>query len=56
MVTTRREFQSLCDREREQLLVSLKQAEARIEAGQALDYDPKTFKERLITIYRDAKR
>jgi hypothetical protein len=56
VVTTGREFQSLCDRERDQLLVSLKQAEARIEAGQALDYDPKTFKGRLIAIYRDAKR
>jgi hypothetical protein len=34
------------------LTASLEQAEARIKAGKAIDYDPKTFKERLISIYR----
>jgi hypothetical protein len=46
----------LSDKEREELVASLKQAEARAKAGQAIDYDPKTFKDRLVAIYRGAKR
>ena len=46
----------LSDREREELITSLRQAEARIQSGTAIEYDPKTFKDRLIAIYRNAKR
>jgi hypothetical protein len=38
--------------ERKKLLNSLKEAQARINAGDALDFDPATFKKRLIKIYR----
>ena len=37
-------------------LDSLKQAEARVRSGKAIDYDPKTFKDRLVGIYRGSKR
>jgi hypothetical protein len=55
-VTTMEEIPVLSDKEREELVASLKQAEARVKAGQAIDYDPKTFKDRLVAIYRGAKR
>jgi hypothetical protein len=42
------------DEERTKLLALLRQAEAQIKAGQAIDYDPKTFKDRLLAIYRRA--
>jgi hypothetical protein len=38
--------------ERDELLKSLKEAEARAKAGQTTEYDPTTFKDRLIAIYR----
>jgi len=38
------------------LLASLKAAAARVKAGKAIDYDSKTFKERLIGITRTRKR
>jgi hypothetical protein len=41
---------------REELLESLRQAEARVKAGQAIDYDRRSFRERLIAIYRGSKR
>jgi hypothetical protein len=34
------------------LLKSLKDAEARAKAGEAVDYDPETFRARLLAIYR----
>jgi hypothetical protein len=55
-VTTMEEIPILSDQEREDLLDSLRQAEARVKAGQAVDYDRKSFRERLITIYRGSKR
>jgi hypothetical protein len=55
-VTTMEEIPVLSDLEREDLQRSLKDAEARITAGQGADYDPKTFKSRLIDIYRGTKR
>jgi hypothetical protein len=55
-VTTMEEIPVLSDEERAELVATLKEAEARIDAGQAIDYDPKTFKKRLIEIYRSAKR
>jgi hypothetical protein len=55
-VTTMEEIPVLSDRERADLTTSLKEAEARISAGKAVDYEPKTFKDRLIAIYRRGKR
>jgi len=50
------EIPVLSDKERAELVASLKEAEDRIKAGEAIDYDPKTFKKRLVGIYRAAKR
>ena len=50
------EIPVLSDRERAELTTSLKEAEARVKAGKAVDYDPKTFRNRLVGIYRSAKR
>ena len=55
-VTTMEEIPVLSEQERAELLTSLKQAEARVKAAKAIDYDPKTFKRRLVGIYRGAKR
>jgi len=55
-VTTMEELPVLSDKERAELGASLKEAEARIEAGQGADYDPKTFKRRLLDVYRGVKR
>ena len=55
-VTTMEEIPVLSAKERGKLLTSLKQAAARVKAGKAVDYDPETFKSRLIRIYRGAKR
>ena len=50
------EIPVLSNKERADLLASLKQAEARVKAGKAIDYNSKTFKKRLLDIYRTAKR
>jgi hypothetical protein len=55
-VTTMEEIPVLSDKERAELTTSLEEAEARVKAGKAIDYDPNTFKDRLIGIYRGAKR
>jgi hypothetical protein len=55
-VTTMEEIPVLTDRERADLLKSLKAAEARVKAGKGTDYDPKTFKKRLLQIYRGSRR
>ncbi len=55
-VTTMEEIPVLSEKERAELLDSLKQAEARVRSGKAIDYDPKTFKDRLVHIYRGSKR
>ena len=55
-VTTMEEIPVLSDQERTELTNSLQDAEDRVKAGKAIDYDPKTFKNRLIGIYRAAKR
>lgn len=55
-VTTTEEVPVLSDKERAELTATLKAAEARIRAGKAIDYGPKTFKQRLIGIYRGTKR
>jgi hypothetical protein len=50
------ELPVLSDTERADLLASLRDAEARIEAGEGLEYETKSFRDRLIAIYRGAKR
>jgi hypothetical protein len=50
------EIPVLSETERGELLTSLKEAEARAVAGEASDYDPATFKDRLIGIYRGGKQ
>ena len=55
-VTTMEEIPVLSDKERAELAASLKAAEARIKAGKTIEYDPTTFKHRLIDIYRSGKR
>lgn len=55
-VTTMEEIPILSTRERAELLNSLAKAQARVRAGKAVQYDPDTFKKRLIGIYRGDKR
>ena len=55
-VTTMEEIPVLSETERAELLASLKEAEKRVAAGEAVEFDPKTFKDRLLGIYRAAKR
>jgi len=50
------EIPVLSQAERDELLKSLKEAEVRAKAGQTTEYDPKTFKDRLIGIYRRSKQ
>jgi hypothetical protein len=55
-VTTMEEIPVLGDDERAELLASLKRAEEEVNAGKAIDYDSKKFKDRFIGIYRRGKR
>jgi hypothetical protein len=54
-VTTMEEIPVLTETERAELLKSLQEAEARAKSGRTADYDPQTFKDRLIGIYRRGK-
>jgi len=55
-VTTMEEIPVHSDAERADLLTSLQDAEARMKAGQGVDFDPKTFKARLVNVYQGSKR
>lgn len=55
-VTTMEEVPVLTAEERADLINSLEAAEARVEAGDFTEYDPETFKDRLLDIHRNAKR
>jgi hypothetical protein len=55
-VTTMEEIPVLSERERAELTTALEEAEARVKAGKAVDYEPKGFRDRLIGIYRRGKR
>jgi hypothetical protein len=55
-VTTMEEVPLLSERERAEMTASLHEAENRIQSGHAVDYDPNTFKDHLIEIYRKADR
>jgi hypothetical protein len=50
-VTTMEEIPVLSEAERAKLRHDLKQAEARMRAGKGVEYDSKTFKDRLLRIY-----
>jgi len=41
--------------ERATLLTSLEEAKGQVEAGEAIGYDPKSFRDRLLGIYRDGR-
>jgi hypothetical protein len=55
-VTTMEEVPLLSTAELTQLKSELKQAEARIKAGKGIDYEYRSFKERLVSIYRSHPR
>jgi hypothetical protein len=55
-VTTMEEVPVLDPLERAELLDSLERASAEVKAGAAAEYEPKSFKDRLLRIYRDRKR
>lgn len=54
-VTTMEEMPLLDENERAEMIASLKAAEADIAAGNYTVYDPLTFKDRLLAIYKAAK-
>jgi hypothetical protein len=54
-VTTMEDVPVLTNEERTELLASLAQAESEIKTGKGADYDPRTFKDRLLRIYRGKK-
>jgi len=55
-ITTMEEVPVLTPAERAALVTSLEEAEARVKAGQFIEHDPATLKDRLLSIYRKAKR
>ena len=55
-VTTMEEIPVLSDKERAEFIDSLNEAERRMQGGDAIEYNSKTFKDRLVSIYRGGKR
>ena len=55
-VTTMEELPVLDADEREAMLASLEEAEARIAAGEGIDYDPKAFADDLRARYHRRRR
>jgi hypothetical protein len=55
-VTTMEEVRLLSPEERAALIASLEEAEARIKAGEGIEYEPAALKDRLLKIYRKGKR
>jgi hypothetical protein len=55
-VTTMEEIPILSTEERAELTTALEAAQSRVNAGEGIDYDPNTFKQRLVDIYRRVKR
>lgn len=54
-VTTMEELPLLDAKERAALVETLEQAQAQVQAGKAVDYEPKRFRDRLVRIYRGKK-
>jgi hypothetical protein len=55
-VTKIEEIPVLTEEERAALRVALERAEASVKAGEAVEYDRKTFKDRLLAIYRGKRQ
>jgi hypothetical protein len=55
-VKTMEEVPALSQNERDVLLASLERAQARVTAGKAVDHDSKSFKNRMMSIYRGGRR
>jgi hypothetical protein len=55
-VTTMEEVPLLSPEERAALVSSLEEADARVKAGQAIEYNPAALKDRLLNLHRKAKR
>jgi hypothetical protein len=55
-VTTMEEVPVLTLEERAALITSLEEAEARVKAGQFVEFNPATFEEQLLDVRRKAKR
>ena len=55
-VTTMEEIPILTVEERMSLAASISEAEARIKNGQFVEFDPATFKDRLLQTFLTAKR
>jgi hypothetical protein len=54
-VTTMEEMPVISDAERDELIASLKEAEAEIAAGNFTIYNPDTFVDEMMAVYRAAK-
>jgi hypothetical protein len=54
-VMTMEEVPILSEEERAELIASLKEAEAEIAAGKGVPFNPETFRDEMLTLYRAAK-
>ena len=54
-VTTMEEVPILSESERDEMIASLKAAEARIAAGQFVTYDAQAFHDRFVGVYQAAR-
>lgn len=55
-VTTMEDVPVLSPSERAELVASLEAAQSRVDAGEGVEHDAKSFKDRLMGIFRSAKR
>ena len=55
-VTTMEEIPVLSDKERADFIDAMNEAQRRLQGGDAIEYDSKTFKDRLVSIYRGGKQ
>jgi hypothetical protein len=55
-VTTMEEIPVLSDKERAEFIDAMNEAQRRLQDGDGIEYDSKTFKDRLVSIYRGGKR
>ncbi len=54
-VTTMEEIPVLSDSEKAELIAALEDAQARINQGHAVEFNPKSLKERLVRLYKGPK-
>ena len=55
-MTTMEEIPVLSDEERADFIDALNEAQRRLQDGDVVEYDSKTFKDRLVGIYRGRKQ